>query len=78
MLCIHSYNQKNEIIFHIILIRTFFLSKVKEERRQEKKSSKTAAFTVSDNIRYVFLMDAVLHFALQKAICMFSQASKTG
>lgn len=69
---------KNELIFYIILIKTFFLSKVNKQRRQEKKSSKVAEFTVLDNIRYVFLTDAVLHFALQKAMCMFIQASKTG
>jgi len=37
---IHSHNEKNGIIFNIILIKTFFLSKVKEERRQEKNAVK--------------------------------------
>lgn len=41
----HPFLQpKNEITFPSILIKTFFLSKVKEQRRQEKKAVKLLHF----------------------------------
>lgn len=63
-----------EMIFHIILMKTFLLSKVKEDRRQVKKAVKLL------RLQYQIMsgMSSWCSFAFCSVEGMLTQASKTG